>query len=142
MAKQMTKDDALAFIAAKPRTAKVATMRADGRPHVVPVWVALDGEEIIFTVGESSLKYKAFRRDPRAAICFDDETPPFTFVTIEGEVTLSHDMDELREWAGRIGGRYMGADRADEYGERNAVPEEYVVRFRPTKFVGVQDIAD
>src|SRR5262245_59202118 len=102
---KMTRDEALAFIAADPpHTAKLATVRADGRPHVVPIWVHPDGEELVFTVGEESLKYKALRRDPRVALCFDDERPPFTFVLVEGEVTMSNDMDQLREWAAKIGG--------------------------------------
>jgi PPOX class probable F420-dependent enzyme len=138
----MTEDQALAFIAAKPRTAKLATTKKDGSPHVVPVWVDLDGRSILFTVGKGSLKAKAMGRDPRVSMCFDDETPPFSFVTVSGTVAMSDDLDEMLRWATRIGGRYMGADRADEYGRRNAVPEELLVRLTPTRIVGFADIAD
>jgi hypothetical protein len=41
--------------------------------------------------------------------------------------------DDLLDIATRIGGRYMGADRAEEFGQRNAVSGELVVRVRPTK---------
>lgn len=134
--------DALAFIASAPRTGKLATVRKDGSPHVVPVWVAVDGDEIVFNTGRDSAKAKAMVRDPRVSLCFDDETPPFTFVTVAGTVTLTSDLDEMLHWATIIGGRYMGADRADEYGRRNAVPEELLVRVTPTRVVGVKDIAD
>ena len=134
--------DALAFIASAPRTGKLATVRKDGSPHVVPVWVAVDGDEIVFNTGRDSAKAKAMVRDPRVSLCFDDETPPFTFVTVAGTVTLTSDLDEMLRWATIIGGRYMGADRADEYGRRNAVPEELLVRVTPTRVVGVKDIAD
>lgn len=134
--------DALAFIASAPRTGKLATVRKDGSAHVVPVWVAVDGDEIVFNTGRDSAKAKAMVRDPRVSLCFDDETPPFTFVTVAGTVTLTSDLDEMLRWATIIGGRYMGADRADEYGRRNAVPEELLVRVTPTRVVGVKDIAD
>jgi len=130
------------FLAATPpHTAKLATVRADGRPHVAPVWTALDGDDIVFTTHEATLKGKALRRDPRVSLCVDDERPPFSFVIVEGTVTLSTDADELLRWATIIGGRYMGADRADEYGRRNGVPGEMVVRVTATHVVAERDIA-
>ena len=138
----MTDEEALAFIAEKPRTAKLTTLRQDGSPHVVPVWVALDGGTIVFNVGERSLKAKAMRRDPRVSMCFDDEAPPFAFVTVRGTVEITDDLDEMLEWATRIGGRYMGEDRADEYGRRNAVPGELLMRLTPERIVGMSGVAD
>jgi len=44
--------------------------------------------------------------------------------------------DELRRWARTIGGRDMGADRADEFGRRNGVPGEPLVRVTPTAIIG------
>ena len=138
----LSRKDALAFIVAAPRTAKLATIKKDGSPHVVPVWVDLDGEQVVFNVGRDSLKAKAMLRDPRVSICFDDETPPFGFVTIAGIASLSNDLDEMLVWATRIGGRYMGAERAEEFGRRNAVPEELLVRVTPTRIVGATAISD
>jgi PPOX class probable F420-dependent enzyme len=138
----MTEDEVYAFIAASPRTAKLATVRRDGSPHVVPVWVVVDGRELVFTVGEASVKAKMMRREPRVSMCFDDETPPFTFVSLDGTVTITEDLDELLVWATRIGSRYMGADRADAFGRRNAVPGELLVRFHPTRIVGHAAVSD
>jgi PPOX class probable F420-dependent enzyme len=105
------------FVAASPpHTAKVATVRADGRPHVTPVWIALHGDDILFTTDETSLKAKAISRDPRICLCVDDEHPPFSYVIVEGTAALSTDLDDLLRWATIIGGRYMGAERADQYG--------------------------
>lgn len=126
----------------RAHTAKVATVRADGRPHVAPVWFALDGDTIVFNTGEATVKGRNLRRDARVSISVDDETPPFSFLLIDGTATLSSDPDELREWAGRIAGRYMGADRADEYGARNGVDGELIVRVTPTHVVFVKDLAE
>ena len=60
---------------------------------------------------------------------------------LEGTATLSDDPAELRAWAARIGGRYMGADRAEEYGARNGVAGELLVRITPTKIIFQQNIA-
>jgi PPOX class probable F420-dependent enzyme len=133
---RMTDEEALAFVAAAPRTGKLATVRADGSPHVAPVWVAPDGRDLLFNTGADTLKGRSLRRDPRASICFDDERPPFTFVTISGTVEITEDPEELRRWAAVIGGRYMGADRAEEFGRRNGVPGELLVRLRAEVIVG------
>jgi PPOX class probable F420-dependent enzyme len=131
-----------AFVAASPaRTAKLAVVRADGSPHVAPVWVDLDGDTIVFMTSADTIKGKAILRDPRVSLCFDDERPPFSFVTIAGTATTSTDPDDLLTWATRIGGRYMGADQAEAYGRRNAVPPEMVVRVMPTKVVAKVDVA-
>ena len=53
---------------------------------------------------------------------------------------LSDDPDELLRTATALGGRYMGDDRADEFGRRNGVPGELVVRLHPTKVVAALDM--
>ena len=131
-----------AFVAALPaRTAKLAVVRADGSPHVAPVWVDLDGDDVVFMTSADTIKGKAILRDPRVCLCFDDEAPPFSFVTVAGVATTSTDPSELLAWATRIGGRYMGAERAADYGRRNAVPPEMVVRVRPTRVTAKVDVA-
>jgi PPOX class probable F420-dependent enzyme len=126
-----------------PHTGKLATVRADGRPHLAPVWYEVDADgTIVFNTGESTVKGRNLRREPRVSFCVDDERPPFGFVVIEGVAELSDDPDDLRLWAARIGARYMGADRADEFGARNGVPGELVVRLRPERVVAALDLAD
>jgi PPOX class probable F420-dependent enzyme len=125
-----------------PRTAKLAIVRYDGSPHIAPVWVDLDGDTIVFMTSAETVKGKAILRDPRVALCWDDELPPFSFLTIAGTATTSTDPEELLYWATRIGGRYMGSEVAEEYGRRNAVPPEMVVKVTPTSMAGGLNIAD
>jgi len=138
---QMTEAEWKAFLAAGTRTAKVATTRADGRPHVTPIWFALDGEHLLFTTGGTSVKARSLRRDPRIALCVDDQTPPYAFVIVEGTATMSEDPVALLHWATVIGGRYMGQDQAETYGKRNGVPGEVLVRVTPAKILAENDIA-
>jgi PPOX class probable F420-dependent enzyme len=130
-----------AFLMEGTRTAKLATVMADGRPHVTPVWFVLDGDDLICTTWHTSAKARSLRRDPRVCLCVDDAQPPFAFVMIEGSASLSEDLGELERWATRIGGRYMGPDRAEEFGARNGVEGELLVRVTPTRIVAEEDIA-
>jgi PPOX class probable F420-dependent enzyme len=146
----MSDDEARAFLTGDPpHTGKLATVRSDGRPHVAPVWFVVDPPDdgigigdIVFNTGENTLKGRTLRRDPRAALCVDDEAPPFSFVVVEGTVTISEDLDELRHWATVIGGRYMGTERAEEYGNRNGVAGELLVRLHPTHVASAADLAE
>jgi PPOX class probable F420-dependent enzyme len=137
----MSPTETRAFLSQGTRTAKLATARLDGAPHIAPIWFVLDGDDLIFTTGSGTLKGRALARDPRIAICVDDERPPFAFVVVEGTATLSTDLDEMLTWATRLGARYMGAENGEEFGRRNAVPGELLVRVTPTHIVAQADIA-
>lgn len=139
--KAMTKAEYREFLLRGTKTGKLATVRSDGRPHVVPVWFHLDGDDVVFTTGGESLKYKNMKRDPRVSITVDDQTPPYSYVMIEGTVSFSEDPDELLRWATRIGGRYMGEDQAEAYGKRNSTPGEVIVRITPRKIAAYKDVA-
>jgi PPOX class probable F420-dependent enzyme len=130
------------FLSTGTRTGKIGVVRADGSPHVTPIWFVLDGPDLVFTTYSEGVKGKALRREPRASLCVDDDTPPYSFVTIMGEATISEDPGELRKWATILGGRYMGEDRAEEFGARNGVPGELLVRLRMSKVIAQRDIAD
>ncbi len=137
----MTEAEYREFLLRGTKTGKLATVRKDGRPHVVPVWFHLDGDTLVFTTGGESLKYKNMKRDPRVCITVDDQTPPYSYVMIEGAVTFSEDPEELLRWATRIGGRYMGEDQAEAYGRRNSTPGEVIVRIIPSKVSAYKDVA-
>jgi len=130
-----------AFLLKGARTGKLATVRADGRPHVVPIWFDLDGDTLIFTTWHTSVKANNIRHDNRVSICVDDEQPPFAFALIEGTATLSDNLKEIVHWATRLGGRYMGQDQAEAYGKRNGVVGELVVRVTPAKVVFQANVA-
>jgi hypothetical protein len=142
----MTEDETRAFLSLGTRTGKLAWASAGGQPHVAPIWFVVDEDapslEVVFNTGADTAKGRALRRDPRVSLLVDDEAPPFAYVKLTGAVSISEDLDEMRRWATSIGGRYMGAERADEFGRRNGVPGELLVRLRPTKVVGLRGIVD
>lgn len=140
----MTDAERRAFLSEGARTAILALVRADGRPHAAPIWFVVDpaDDALVFTTGATTVKGRSLRRDPRVALCVDDERPPFSFVLVEGTATVSEDPEAMLAWATTIGGRYMGADRAEEFGRRNAVAGELLVRVIPTRVVAHRGVAD
>ena len=142
MAHDMSKAEWQEFVTYGTRTAKLAVVRKNGAPHVVPVWFVLDGDDIVLTTSRLTVKGKAMLRDPRVAICVDDDQPPFSFVSIRGTAEIVDDPAELLRYATLIGARYMGVRRAKEFGERNADPEEMLVRVHPTDVVAIGGMAD
>ena len=142
MARTLTPAEALDWVFAQPRTAKLGIVTKSGAPLVAPVWVARDGDRLVFNTDATTAKGRAIARDPRVSLCFDDETPPVSFVIVAGTAEISDDLSEVRRWAAIIGGRYMGDDQAEAYGERNGVPGELLVRVTPAKITAALDIAD
>ncbi|GAA1879129.1 PPOX class F420-dependent oxidoreductase [Actinomadura bangladeshensis] len=138
----MTESEWRAFVMEGTRTGKAGVIRKDGSPHVTPIWFVLDGGDLLFNTSRHSVKGRVLARDPRLSVCVDDQAPPYSYVQIQAEAALVEDLDEMRRWATAIGGRYMGADRAEEFGARNAVPTEYLVRARITRVVAERAIAD
>jgi PPOX class probable F420-dependent enzyme len=130
-----------AFLQEGTRTAKLASIMPDGRPHVTPVWFVLDGDDLICTTWHTSAKARSLRRDPRVSLCVDDDRPPFSFVMLEGTASISEDLAQLRHWATQIGARYMGPDRAEEFGARNGVQGELLIRITPTRIVAEDSVA-
>jgi PPOX class probable F420-dependent enzyme len=142
MATNMSKDEWHNFVSHGTRTGKLSTVRADGSPHIAPIWFVLDGDDLVFNTGKDTVKGRNLLRDGRIALCVDDEQPPFAFVVIQGRAEIDEEPGQLLAWATRIAARYVGEERAKEFGERNGVPGELVVRVRIDKVLAYADVAD
>ncbi len=141
----MERSEWWAFASEGTRTGKVGVVTPRGNAHVTPVWFTLtdsDGDALVFTTGADSVKARALRRRPRLSLVVDDERPPYSFVQFTAEASLSDDPDALYPWAVRVAERYMGAEQAEEFGRRNAVPGELLVTARITKVVAYARVAE
>ncbi len=128
------------FLSGGTRTGKLAYAGQDGRPLVAPIWFIVEGGDLVFNTGKDTAKGRALARDTRATLCVDLEEPPYGFVQVQGEAELSEDPGELVRTATAIAARYMGPDRAEEFGRRNGAPGELVVRLRPVKVIAAFEI--
>jgi PPOX class probable F420-dependent enzyme len=112
---EMSKKEIRKFLMHDTLTGKLATVKKDGSPHVVPIWFILDdidnSDNIIFTTCSTSVKARNIQRDDRVSICIDDQTPPFSFVIVYGIAKIQQfNQNELLKWATKIAERYMGKD--------------------------------
>jgi PPOX class probable F420-dependent enzyme len=138
---RMTHEQARAFLEAGSRPTTFASVRPDGRPHAVPTWYAVDGSDLVFTTWHTTVKAANIRHDPRVALVVQDPEPPYDYVAVEGKAELIDDLDLCRRISTLLGAKYMGADRAEEFGRRNGVPGELVVRVKPTRIYGFFRVA-
>lgn len=143
----MSPEEVIAFMCTGSRTGKLAVTRKDGRPHIAPIWFDVDEAtgELVFVMGKESLKARCILRDPRVAICVDTMEFPYDFARVDGVATVTtyeDDPDAMLHWATETCRRYVGDQRAEEFGRRNAVPEELLVRVAPTNYVGAAGVAD
>ena len=129
-----------AFLSEGTRTGILGYAGASGRPLVTPVWFIVEDGTLVFNTGKESAKGKALARDARATLCANLQEPPYGFVQVQGDAELSEDPAELLRTATAIAARYMGADRAEKVGRRNAQPGELLVRLVPTKVIAVLNV--
>jgi PPOX class probable F420-dependent enzyme len=131
-------------------TGKLATVKKDESPRLVPIWFVLDDGnrkwmvgDIVFTTGSTSLKARNIQHNNRISICVDDQTPSFSFVTVYGTAKIHHyKQNELFKWAAKIVEWYMGKKNAQAYGRGNSGEGEVLVRIKPTKIIAENDIAE
>jgi PPOX class probable F420-dependent enzyme len=137
----MTRDEAIRFLAEGTRTGRFATASPSGSPHVAPVWFVVDGDDLVFTTGRDTIKGRHLRANPRGALTVDVDVFPYSFVVVRGPVAIDEHAADLLMWTTRLASRYVPADRAEEYGRRNAVEDEMLCRLRIERIAGQADIA-
>jgi PPOX class probable F420-dependent enzyme len=138
----MSPADVRAFLQHGMRTGKLGVCLSGGQPHVMPIWFVLDGEDVLFTTQAHTVKGRWIVTDGRVSLCVDEEVAPYAFVHLRGRATYTEDLGEMRRWATVIGGRYMGKERAEEYGGRNALAGELLVRLKPERVIARTGVAD
>ena len=145
--------DELRGFLAQARTLQVASIGPGGRPHLVPMWFAVDGEgRVVFTTYRASQKVRNIRRDPRVTVLVEDGAvyDELRGVMIEGVAELVDDAEATREVMRLVGAKYYGrtpggpsapgAGRADgdegaraRPDRRRTIPKRIVVRVRPER---------
>lgn len=143
----MTDEEVVEFMTTGSRTGKLAVVRKDGSPHVVPIWFDVDPAtgDLVFVMGSGSLKARCIARDPRVSICVDEMEFPVHFARIDGvasTATYADDPAAMKYWATETCRRFVGDERAEQFGERNADPDELLVRVKPTRYVGAWGVSD
>lgn len=108
----------------------MAIERADGPPLAVPIWYDYEpGGELAVIMGGGSLKHRLLSASGRFSLCAQDETLPYRYVSVEGEVTSNteNSIDHTRSMAHR----YMGREMGDSYAESSSTEGSRRITMRP-----------
>jgi PPOX class probable F420-dependent enzyme len=94
----------------RSRTATLATIGADGRPHLVAMWYAVIDGEIWFETKSRSQKAVNLRRDPRVTVLIEDgETyDGLRGLSIDGTAEVLEDPELLWAVGVSVWERYNG----------------------------------
>ena len=141
---EMTKDELHSFLLQGTFTGKLGTINKNGRPHIVPICYTLDDENnIIFNTSNKSVKVKNIKRNNKVCLCVDDQTPPFSFVIIDGVAEIISDIPaEVFKWTKIIARRYMGNDKAEVYSKKYSSEGQLLLKIKPTKIIGQKDVTE
>jgi len=83
----MTKlDDAWKATLKQPVFAHLSTLMPDGSPQSSPVWIDVDGDQLVVNSAQGRIKDKNIRRDPRVALSVTDPNNPYKVLMIRGSV--------------------------------------------------------
>jgi nitroimidazol reductase NimA-like FMN-containing flavoprotein (pyridoxamine 5'-phosphate oxidase superfamily) len=85
---------------------------------VVPIWFLHEEGRIWFTPRQASEWLTHIRRDPRVALCIDEQNPPWRKVVVRGRAEIVHELGEDDAWRERyraIARRYIPPEAADAY---------------------------
>jgi PPOX class probable F420-dependent enzyme len=72
---------------ARPVLASLATLNPDGSPQITPLWVDLDGDDVVFNTSQSRKKARNLERDGRVAVTVIDPDDQYNVVAFQGTVT-------------------------------------------------------
>jgi PPOX class probable F420-dependent enzyme len=115
----------------EPNLAHVATVDADGTPHVTPVWVDTDGEHILFNTVKGRVKYDNMVRNPAVAMSVVDKSDDYRTLWVKGTVELIEEGAD--EHIDRLAKKYIGADR---YPWHKPTEQRIIVQITPTRKLG------
>jgi len=105
----MSLDPKVHALLSRPNFAHLATLMPDGSPNVTPVWIGVQGDRILIGSGESSLKVRNLRRDPRLALSVVDFHDPYEEVQIRGRVVEFRE-DSSFKIMDEISQKYIGKE--------------------------------
>ena len=108
----------------------VATIREDGTPHVTPVWVDYDGEDVLFNTAAPRAKWKNLKRDPRVTVEVHSLENPYEYVMVSGTAEIDEDEEEANRHIDKMSLKYRGIPKYQNHrpGERRVI-----VRVKPER---------
>jgi PPOX class probable F420-dependent enzyme len=114
--------------------ATVATVAADGRPHLTVVWIKRDGDDLLFSTTVDRAQGKNIARDPRVTVMINPPENPYTYAEIRGTATLTP--DPAGDLVNELSLKYTGQEYATFNPASKNDGERVIVRVTPSRTTG------
>jgi PPOX class probable F420-dependent enzyme len=112
----------------EPVLAHIASIDSKGRPNITPVWIDVDGDDIVFNTAEGRLKTKNLRANPNVAVSVVDPADNYRVIALGGTVTeMTHEGAD--EHIDSLARKYLGVD----YPNRREGEQRVKIRIRPER---------
>lgn len=111
---ELTPEQAALF--GPPNLAYLATVNADGSPHLAPLWADTHDGMIVLNTADGRVKVENARRDPRVAVAIHDKENPHPPVAVIGTV-VEITTDGAEEHMQELTTRYTGEGWASVDGQ-------------------------
>ena len=131
----MTDEERAEFLSSQS-IVTVGTTGPHGRPHLMPLWYVVDGNELTGWTYAKSQKAKNLERDPRATLQVEDgvQYDQLRGVMMECDVAVERDPERVAEYGFALFEKYApGADLQEMI--RAQAPKRIGLRFTPTRIV-------
>lgn len=126
-----TLTDQAKSLLSQPVLGTLATVSGQGWPQQTPLWVDLDGDDILVNTAEGRAKAVNVRRDPRVSLCVIDPADPYNVVVVRGSV-VEVTTEGADAHIDALAKKYLGLD---EYPMRRPGEVRIKVRIRPERVV-------
>jgi PPOX class probable F420-dependent enzyme len=92
----------------RPIIANVATVDHEGHPQLTPVWIDLEGDELVFNTAKGRAKYANLEKNPSVAVSVVDPDDPYNVVVVRGSVEGTEDGADAH--IDSLAKKYLGVD--------------------------------
>ena len=117
----------------KKAFAHLATVGADGRPQVTPVWCDLDGAHVRINTARGRVKDRNLGRNPNVAFSIQDPDNPYRYVKVRGRVIEMTEPGADAHIDG-LAKKYLGKDK---YPGRKPGEVRVIVKIQPDGVQGM-----
>jgi PPOX class probable F420-dependent enzyme len=122
--------------------ARMATQRADGYPHLTPIWFVWENGTFLHTLGAGRVHLTNLARDPRMSLVIDEDyrladglAAGARSITVRGDAELSQDPDLVLDVTYKALVKYLGEEDAKLYTEPIMAEGRTIVTMTPTAWV-------
>lgn len=122
---------------ARPIIARLATIRPDGAPHIVPLWFHWDGEDFYLVARKRSSFVENITRNPKVCLSIAADDVPYTRATIIGRANVENPEGNPEPWLPllyEMTERYVG-DVDDGYADRTAKFRRWLIRIEVDELI-------